>query len=57
MTECERTQVIKETWKNRYDIMIKSESDDVVGEFFSLFHEMLLEDKELCQKEKSLRQE
>ena len=26
MTECERTQVIKETWKNRYDIMIKSES-------------------------------
>ena len=57
MNEEERTKVLTEVWDNRYNIMLNSKADDVVDEFFCIFHEMLLEDKDLCQKEKSLRQE
>ena len=57
MTEPQRTKVLEHVWDSRYDIMLNSKADDVVDEFFCIFHEMLLEDKDLCQKEKSLRQE
>lgn len=52
MSNDERADVITEVWNKRYDIMRELESEDVVNEFFILVHEMLLEDKELCQKEK-----
>ena len=51
MSKEERTKILSEVWDSRYDIMFKSKADDVVDEFFSMYHEMLLEDKELCQKE------
>lgn len=53
----ERTKVLTEVWESRYIIMNASDADDVVDEFFCMFHEMLLEDKELCQRENELEQE
>lgn len=56
MNNEERTKVLSEVWNSRYDIMLKSDAEDVVDEFFCTFHEMLLEDKELCQKENNCAQ-
>ena len=54
MNQEERTKLLTEIWDLRYEIMMKSNADDVVDEFFCLYYEMLLEDKELCLKENIL---
>lgn len=51
MSNGERSDCLTETWAKRYDIMGKSNAEDVVDEFFTMFHEMLLLDKEMCHLE------
>lgn len=51
MTYSQRTVVLEKIWDLRYDIMLKSEADDVIDEFFCMYHELLLDDKEISIKE------
>ncbi len=53
MSKEEREEIIKETWNHR-NIFIKSshlKHDEAVDEFFDFFCEMLILDRDLCQKE------
>lgn len=51
MNNGERADCLTDVWKHRYDIMLKSDSTDVVSEFFTMYHEMLLLDKDMCHLE------